>query len=75
MVLGQSLTQCPYAFIGKDVRAVEDVLDAAEFVTKGAGWPCPGGWGDQAAACVDGVNVAWAAKRELEARERANKPL
>jgi hypothetical protein len=75
VVLGQPLTQCPYEFIGKDQRAVEDVLDAADFAQKGCGWPYPGGWAEQTAACVDGVRVAWAAKREIEAREKADRPL
>jgi hypothetical protein len=44
-------------------------------LTKGCGWPSPGGWADQTAACVDGVKVAWAAKREIEAREKASRPL
>jgi hypothetical protein len=71
--MGQAVTQCPYEFIGRDMRVVEDVLDAADFVRKGGGWPCPGGWGDQTAACVDGVNVAWAARREIENRAKAGK--
>jgi hypothetical protein len=64
-VLGVALTQCPRAFIGDDMAAVRQIVRAADFARKGK-WPCAGGWGDQAEACVAGVEAAWAANEQIE---------
>jgi hypothetical protein len=73
-VLGQVLTDCPLKFIGADTAAVRAIVEAADFVRRGNGWPCGGGWGDQAAACVEGVRAALEAEELADAQERASKP-
>lgn len=70
---GVVIRECPWQFIGKDLRDVRRILDAAHFVEKGAGWPAPGAWSDQTAACVEGVKCTWAAKGEIRDRLLAGK--
>lgn len=54
------------------MSAVRGILEAAFFAEKGL-LPVGGGTDDQAAACMDGIRCAWAAKREIETRLSAGK--
>jgi hypothetical protein len=38
-------------------------------------WPSAGGWGDQTAACVDGVNAVWAFKNRVDELKAQGKTL
>ena len=71
---GTEINVCPLAYVGDDLPAVNRILDAATFADRGH-WPTSGGWGDQTAACIDGINAAWAIRAELEDRARNGKPL
>lgn len=70
--MGQEISECPLKFIGDDLPAVNRILKAADFAERGM-WPIAGGWQEQAAACVDGIQTVWAARAEIAAR--ITKPL
>lgn len=66
--------ECPHQFIGRDIRAVNDTIEAASLAKAGI-LPVAGGYLDQTAAGVDGIQTVWGAQAEIENRIRSRKSL
>lgn len=70
---GEELRECPFKFIGDDMKAVASILDVADEARQGM-WPAGGGTYDQAAACIDGVRCVWGVEKQIDERLRSGRP-